>query len=283
METEFDKYMTEDKIISPEDLCSANIILLFSICLESFPDNFESNIYLSYLFQIFKPYRKHLVPLLRIIYKLYKKAFEENNNKIKERMNFCFFKCFNYIGQKRIVPNENLMIIINKINSLISEEKNNNFVINNIGKKETPEGNDNIRDALEFTITEKNLHIHYNFTYDRFYNENYIVDKVNTENRGSFELPKEKGRIFAPKIRYLEREKDFIECGFICQKDLYEKISKEYNKYFENLDFDKVTKFIIIEACLNIFIFLRNNKKFNDSDDIIKIIEIIFYIFKNIK
>ena len=283
VETEFDKYMTEDKIISPEDLCSANIILLFSICLESFPDNFESNIYLSYLFQIFKPYRKHLVPLLRIIYKLYKKAFEENNNKIKERMNFCFFKCFNYIGQKRIVPNENLMIIINKINSLISEEKNNNFVINNIGKKETPEGNDNIRDALEFTITEKNLHIHYNFTYDRFYNENYIVDKVNTENRGSFELPKGKGRIFAPKIRYLEREKDFIECGFICQKDLYEKISKEYNKYFENLDFDKVTKFIIIEACLNIFIFLRNNKKFKDCDDIIKIIEIIFYIFKNIK
>ena len=275
IETEFENFMFEEKNILAEDICGANIILLFSLSLEFFSDNFDCDNYLSYLFQIIKPYRKYISHLLRIIYKIYKKALKEKNNKIKERMEICFYKCFNHIKQKKIVPNENLVIIINKMNKLLSKE--NNINNNIIEKKETP------CDDLEFTITEKNLHIHHNFTSNRFLSENYIVNTVNEKNKGFFQIPNENFLIITPKIRFVENQKDFIDCVFVCQKDLNQKIIEEYNKYIENLDFSQVNKYYICEACMNIFIFLRNSENFKNYDDILKIMENIFYIFSNIR
>ena len=270
--------MIGDKTIMADDICIANIILLFALSFEYFPENFECHQYLSHLFQIFQPYRKYFSYLLRIIYKLYKRALEENNNKMKERMKVCFYKCFNHINQKRIIPNENLIMIINKIQKLLYENNNNNF--NNEENVTSGEDNNN-NEILDFTITKKNLHVYHNFIKDQFFKENYIVNLVNEKQKGAFQVAKENLNVFTPKIRYIENKRDFIDCVFVCQKDLYEKLKKEYNKYIENLDSTKVKKYIILEACLNIFIFLINNVIFNEHDDIKKIMEIIFYIFKN--
>ena len=144
-----------------------------------------------------------------------------------------------------------------------------------------PVDNNIINNALDFSITEENLHIHHNFTSVRFYSENYVVNLVNKDHKGFFNLPI--GgifEIFSPKIRFAESEEDTIESVFKCQRDLYGTITTDYNKYIENLDFNVIDKDDIFEACLNIFIFLRNNKQLKRYDDIMQIMEIVFYIFK---
>ena len=285
IETKVEKFLIENENITTNDICSANIILLFAISFKYFPEDCECDLYLSTLFQIFNPYRKHVAPLLRIIYKLYERALDENNNNIRERMKICFYKSFNYIMQNRIVPNENLMIIINKITKLLLEE--NNIINRNRNRnsieesREIPVDNNIINNALDFSITEENLHIHYNFTSVRFYSENYVVNLVNKEHKGYFNLPS--GgifEIFSPKIRFAESENDTIESVFICQRDLYEIITTDYNKYIENLDFNVINKDDIFDACLNNFIYLRNNRQLRRYDDIMQIMEIVFYIFK---
>ena len=179
----------------------------------------------------------------------------------------------------------NLMIIINKITKLLLEE--NNIINRNRNRnsieesREIPVDNNIINNALDFSITEENLHIHYNFTSVRFYSENYVVNLVNREHKGYFNLPS--GgifEIFSPKIRFAESENDTIESVFICQRDLYEIITTDYNKYIENLDFNVINKDDIFDACLNNFIYLRNNRQLRRYDDIMQIMEIVFYIFK---
>ena len=117
------------------------------------------------------------------------------------------------------------MIIINKITKLLLEE--NNIINRNRNRnsieesREIPVDNNIINNALDFSITEENLHIHYNFTSVRFYSENYVVNLVNKEHKGYFNLPS--GgifEIFSPKIRFAESEEDTIESIFKCQRDL---------------------------------------------------------------
>ena len=43
---------------------------------------------------------------------------------------------------------------------------------------------------------------------------------------------------------------------------------KEYNKFMETMDVSKLTSKIILDACLNIFIFMRNTVEFEGMDEI---------------
>ena len=154
------------------------------------------------------------------------------------------------------------MIIINKITKLLEEKKiikrNENSIEH---KKEMPVDNNIINNALDFSITEENLHIHYNFTSVRFYSENYVVNLVNKDHKGYFNLPS--GgifEIFSPKIRFAESEEDTIESIFKCQRDLYGTITTDYNKYIENLDFNVIDKdkVFFFERCIgNLYIILN--------------------------
>ena len=56
---------------------------------------------------------------------------------------------------------------------------------------------------------------------------------------------------------------------------------EEYNKFMETLDNSKLTAKIILDACLNIFIFMRNTKEFEGMDDILETLKSIFYVFMN--
>ena len=44
---------------------------------------------------------------------------------------------------------------------------------------------------------------------------------------------------------------------------------------------DNLRSKIILDACLNIFIFMRNSKEFLDNGDIYETVKKIFYIFLN--
>ena len=178
-------------------------------------------------------------------------------------MKFCFDICINHIKKQNLVVNKNLMIAINKRIKIEDELK---------GK-----GEDNIiNEEFNFKIAKENLQIHYNFTYDRFYSEKYIVKVINKNPKEYFDIfTREK----KPKIFYVKNENEIIESNFISQNDLYKILLEEYYQYYNNLDFNFLNKKNILDSCLNILIYMRNNKNFQNLNIAKEIIENIFYIF----
>ena len=62
---------------------------------------------------------------------------------------------------------------------------------------------------------------------------------------------------------------------------IYNWIIDEYNKFYENLDISKVDRKYISDACLNIFIFMRNDEKFKQLNVIWNTLEFVFHLFLN--
>ena len=276
VETRVEDFCLEKQYLTNKDLFSSNMIILFAICLKYFPKNFECDTYLSIMLQSFKIFRKYISLLLQIIYKTYKQSLEEKNYIMLERMKFCFFKCFNYIRTHYLIPNENLMYIINKFLKLLIEEEKNIHKEN----EENKENNLNNKE-LDFSITNRNLYIFNNFSPFQFYKEQDIIKRVNKEQIKPFKINEGQQKEIIPYIRFIKNKNEKIESEFISQKDLYKQLSIEYNKYLENLDLDELDKKTIIDSCLNLFVFIRNNEQFEDSDDLMKIMENIFHIFIN--
>ena len=301
IETIIESFCIDNKYLSYEEICYANIILLYSISLKYFPKDFECNSNLSFLLQNFVIMRKYILLFLELLYRLYQQSLKDHDNKSADRMKFCFYSCFNYIIQVRkqnLVPNENLMIIINKfLKSFSEEEKINNEIkiidekkeineINILNKKEDNEikimneKNEIIDDKFEIKITEENLYIYNNFSSMKFYNEKYIVKKVNDLQTEKF-LVKYNGivNMVLPIIRFWKNKKEKIDTIFMSQKQIYIKLSLEYKNFIEHLDIKKLNKKNILYSCLNIFIFMRNSKIFEELEEVINIMENIFYIF----
>ena len=88
------------------------------------------------------------------------------------------------------------------------------------------------------------------------------------------------GERICPRIRF-NNGIHKIESFFLSQRILLESLYNEYNKYIEDLDDNKLASKLILDACLNIFIFLRNNEDFVGKEDIIEVLTCIFYIFMN--
>ena len=271
IETSLEQYFIENDYLSINEQCIANIIILFIINLKFLPENFEFNDSISSLLQIFNPFRKFIFLIVQTVYKLYKQSLEEKNYKMTERWQLCFYACFNHIRNKNIVPNENLIFIIHKF---FEEDKDINR------ENKLLEEDDKISKEYNFYINEDNLNVHYNFTSNKFYSEKYIFNLVNTEEKSFFNI---KGavdfEIFSPKIRYVKKNEDYIESLFRCQKELYGILSKQYNEFNKNLDFNKLDKDYLLDSCLNLLIFIRNNNDFVHLDEIKHIIENIFYIY----
>ena len=47
------------------------------------------------------------------------------------------------------------------------------------------------------------------------------------------------------------------------------------------MDYSKLNSKIILDSCLNIFIYMRNNEEFEGMDDLYEALKTIFYIFMN--
>ena len=62
---------------------------------------------------------------------------------------------------------------------------------------------------------------------------------------------------------------------------MLESLIKEYELYIENLDDSKLNSKIILDSCLNIFLYMRNTPEFEGMDDIFETLKTIFYIFLN--
>ena len=273
IEKRVEDYCLDKKYLNNNELCVSNIIIIFAICLKFFPENIRCYDFLKTLFENFVIFRKYYTYLLQIIYKLFKQSLVENNLEKNKQLKLCFFCCFDFLKINKIVPNENLMIVINKFLKLFLEEKEDEK------KQEINKKNNLLKDVPNTRITEKNLHITYNFTSKKSYDEKMILKLVNKLNKSNLDFGTNNDMV--PKIRYIIDKNDKEESIFFSQKQLSDILINEYNKFYENLDISKVDRKYISDACLNIFIFMRNDEKFKQLNVIWNTLEFVFHLFLN--
>ena len=278
IETRIENNCIKEKILTNSDICCANILILFTISLKSLRETIDCQEFLSILFQKFTVFRKYYSILLRMVYKLCETGKDKKNSKIANTA-LCYYPCINSIRVKKLVPNEDLMNMIKNFNKIDINE----FSLQENEAKEKKEENlgniDLYGEKLEEKeINYKNLYVFNNFNSQQFFSEKAIVDYVNSTNQD--EISTNTGEIIYPRIRFYNGIHK-IESFFMSQKIMLEGLMKEYNKYIETLDTTKLTSKIILDACLNIFIYMRNNEEFEGMDDIFETLKSIFYIYMN--
>ena len=281
IETRIDKYCLENKYLSMIDLCATNIVLLFSISLKLLPDTANYHIFLTSLFQNFPIFRKYHSLLLKMIFKLYKHFLEKQNKNKIYQMKMCFFACLDYIRNYYLIPNENLMLIINKFLKTFFEEKkdlqksNSEILANLKMEKYEPKINDN------------KLYIIYNFTSAQFYKEKDVINRINLCKDSTYNINVGgKEEVVTPKIRFNKNNNEKKESLIISQQKMLDMLKEEYDAFYENLDVKQLNKNNnIIYVCLNILIFMKNEAKFKNEEllEIWNVIETIFFIFSEKK
>ena len=283
IETKIENYCISRNVLTINDVCCANIIILFTLSLKSLRDNMDCTTFLSILFQDFTVFRKYYGILLRMIYKLYQDAFSKKTYSKCKSSNLCYYPCINSIRKQFLVPNEDLLKIINQFNKMNIE----NMEYPEDEQNEEPKNDEKLKDLKlygeqlkEEEINEENLYIFHNFTPNKFIKEKDIVDLINDPNNNNCYDVIMEGHSLMPKIRF-NNGIHKIESLFYSQKLLLNYLVVEYNNYIVDLDEKKLKTKIILDACLNIFIFMRNSEEFEEKDEIKEAVKNIFYVFMN--
>ena len=284
IETVIENYAIEEEILSESDLCSANIIILFTFSFRKFKNYMECQSFLGSLFQDFTIFRKYYSMIMSMIYKVYEESVEKKNYKRAKDCFFLYYLCINSLRSVKLIPNESLMNIIKKFNKIsidaLKEEDSKSNIENQIDEK-----NKDVKlygvDLPEADITYKNLYITHNFNAYKVYKEKEIVERINEPKYSSKYFVSIDGiDSMQPKIKFNNGIHSFTSF-FYSQKLLLLSLVEEYQNFIVDTNEENLRAKIILDACLNIFIFMRNSKDFTNKSDILEMVKAIFYIFMN--
>ena len=283
IENEIEKYSIEIGLLSKNDVCCSNIILLFIICIKNmiYYENIDCAGFLYSLSQNFVVFRKYYTMIMDILYQLMKKCLSNNNYSLAKKYYFCYYPCINSLRNLKLVPNESLMNIIKKFNSI----KIDALLEKEDIKSENENNNMNKNDIKELSIkyNTKYVHLSYNFDRNKFYKENELIEQINTikENELKIYSNENKTKFLEPKIVYDDKNFKY-NCKFISQAKILEILSQQYNIFYNNkFDENKLNFKDIFNACLNIDIFIRSSEDFKDKEYIIYSLQCIFDAYLN--
>ena len=288
IETIIENNCIKENILTKSDICCANILLLFTISLKSLRETMDCQGFLGILFQKFTVFRKYFAILLRMIYKLCQESINQKKYRNLTNTVLCYYPCINHIRSKGLVPNEDLMGMITQFNLINIKdfiyperkegEENKKKEDNHKKKEEFEKIKLYGEDLEEEDISTHNLYVYNNFCSERFYHEKEILEYVNRTNQ--MEITTNTNEKIFPQIRFYNGIHK-IQSFFISQKEIHDSLIKEYENYIKTLDNSKLNSKIILDSCLNIFIYMRNTKEFEDMDYISSTLQSIFYIFMN--
>ena len=281
IETIIETYTIEHGILSKSDLCCVNIIILFTLSLRKIKSYLDCQSFLGTLFQDFTVFRKYYSMIMFMIYKVYEESLEKKDFTRAKDCYYLYFLCINSLRNVKLIPNESLMNIIKKFNM----EK-----IDSLGESKPSKEKDFRKkssmklygvDLPEDEITNKNLYVTHNFNKIRVYKEKEIVEKINEPNNSKeFFISFDGTDSMQPKIKFNNGRHTLVSF-FYSQKLLLLSLVEEYQRFIVDTNEEVLKPKIILDACLNIFIFMRNSRDFTDKSDIIEMVKVIFYIFLN--
>jgi hypothetical protein len=281
IETVIENYTIEQGILSESDLCSANIIILFTLSFRKLKTYVDCQSFLGSLFQDFTVFRKYYSMIMSMIYKVYEESMEKKDFTRAKDCFFLYYLCINSLRNVKLIPNESLMNIIKKFNKVR---------IDSLGESKPSKEKDFRKkssmklygeDLPEDEITNRNLYVTHNFNKMKVYKEKEIVEKINEPNNSKdFFITFDGSDSMQPKIKFNNGRHTLISF-FYSQKLLLLSLVEEYQRFIVDTNEEVLKPKIILDACLNIFIFMRNSKDFTDKSDIFEMVKVIFYIFLN--
>ena len=274
IENEVEKYAIESNFLSKSDICCGNILLLFTLTLKDFKSCIDTQSFLSTLFHEFIIFRKYYTIVINMVYKLMDRCYKNLDYSHARNFLLCYYPIINSINESRLVPNENLMNTIKKFNSIDIEDLINKAEKNNKdGLFKTP------ADLESKSFTQKQIkdliYLCYNFTRNGVLKEQNIINDVNNNYKSFCKTFQDR---ILPKIK-INIGKTLIESEIYPQLKLLEMLTKEYNIFNKDLDKKKIDSKIMIDACLNIFLFIKNDIAFESKSEIDETLNAIFYIF----
>ncbi len=281
IEDSIESYLMDTEILTSNDICFSNIIILYMITMKNIVMNFDCSICLSSLFYHCKVFRKYYSMIIEIIYKLMKNCLKNQNYKMAEIYLKTYYPFINSLRQNRLIPNENLINIIKKFYELsIDDFRKEDSNLNKIQiseKKDTSKGSEN--NVIDFN--EKFIYIFNNFNKTSVFKEKKILEIMNSDNNYNYNF-QEKLRI-NPKIKFHNgKEKSVFKLH--SQKDIFISLNNIYIIYItSNLDDKFLNPLNIFECCLNIMIYFRNMDDFVGKDDIKTMLIQIYDLFLNMK
>ena len=286
IESLIEEYAIETGILTPSDLCCANIMILFTLSLSSLNStSSDLQSFLGSLFQSFTFFRKYFSMSISMIFTIIEESLEKKDYLRARNYYYLYFLCINSLRTSKLIPNESLMNIIkkcNKLNSLFLNMKINENAVLKEKTNITKRGGIKLYgvDYPEDDITNKNLYITYNFSSYRTYNEKEIVQKINEPNIEDCSINIDSYGSLCPKIKF-NNGRHPHQSLFYSQKLLLSSLIEDYKNYIIDMDDNKLRSKIILDACLNIMIFMRNTKEFINNGDILSTVKKIFYVFLN--
>jgi hypothetical protein len=292
IESVIENYAIDSNILSVNDLCCVNIIILFTLSLRYMKSLVDCQSFLGSLFQNFIVFRKYYSIIMSMVYSLYEESVSKKDYIRAKDYFYLYYLCINSLRNFKLIPNENLMKIINKFNKINIETLNTNTETNKNNFDEIDKDNnlniDNAKiklygiDLPEDPITTRDLYIIYNFTYEGSIPEKDILIKINIYKNNKEELNNNINinEYMEPRIRFnngIHRH----ESPILSQRNMLCDLVEQYKEYIIDMDENKLKLKINLDSCLNILLFMRNSKRFIDEGDVIDTVKKIFYIFLN--
>ena len=287
IESVIENYAIDSNILSVNDLCCVNIIILFTLSLKYMKSIVECQSFLGSLFQDFIVFRKYYSIIMSMVYTLYEESVTKKDFKRAKDYFFLYYLCINSLRNFGLIPNESLMKIIKKFNKINIDSLNNeeNKIEEDKKEEENNDKNKNIKlygiDLPEDPITTKNLYVIYNFNANGSISEKDLLKNANNTNKKNDEFiiiyTKE---YIEPRIRFNNGIHPH-ESDIFSQRIMLADLVSQYKNYIIDMDENKLKSKTNLDACLNILLFMRNSKKFSENGDIIDTVKKIFYIFLN--
>jgi hypothetical protein len=273
IENIIEKYSVETLLLSKSDLCCSIIIILFSLSLNFLDSNMDCS-FLSVIFNDFIIFRKYYSYFMNMIYRLFSNCINQQNYSRAHFYLIYYYICVNSLREKRLVPNENLMNILKKFNENESLMNINNNVMNDISENKNEIIEKKNETFQNVSLTEQNLFLMYNFNQTRFIKEKEIIEEINSNKTDMDEYQRKPKIRFNNKIRIIDTE--CYNLSYILTT-----LVNIYNKFIVDLDESHIDFKCLIDFCMNILVYIRNFKEFEDKNDIKERVEIIFFLFLN--
>ena len=292
---ENNNYYNNGLLINDDDICCMNIIILINLTLKNIDIENYMVIFIGSLFKDFFLFRKYYHMLMDMIYRVIQFELKENKPKNVERINNLlsfYYPCINSFREKNIIPNEKIIKIISNMNKIDTDIRNHKINNENIYYEDLKEDKNKI-DKNNYIIF-----VYHNFSYFGILKEKNIIEYINREdkddennwkNRLGFIIGlrnEEKKILIVPKIKYISKytNKENVEYNLSVESEVYSQrkikfmLNEEYQKFINsNLDDKVIDKRNIINCLLNIIIYIRNSKKYEEKYEIEEAFKIILY------
>ena len=280
IENGIEKYLIDIGLLSINDVCCSNIILLFILSLKDIMDreNIDCAGFLYSLVHTFIVFRKYYTMIMNSIYQLMKNNLNNDNYNLAKKYYYCYLPCINSLRNVGLVPNENLMNIINKFNSI----KIDALLEKEDKKDENNTINKNSQNELILNYDSKYVHLSYNYDKSKFYKVKEVIEKINPSKDNKLNIDNEnQTRKFEPKIVYNDGKFNY-KCNIISQAKILEILTQQYNILYNNeFDESKLNIDEIFNMCLNIDLFIKSSEIFKDITYIRYCLQCIYDLYLN--